>query len=56
MWPETENFADWPSYRKIKLREVRYKQANDADQICAIQLIFTGGVQSTMFETADSKR
>ena len=51
-WPSAEVLESFPSYRRIKLSEIRYKQANDCDQICGLQFIYTGGYQSPMFETS----
>ena len=40
----------------MKLKEIRYKNHDDfMEELCGIQLVFTNGTESPMFETSCAK-
>ena len=54
-WPQEKDISQFPSYKKIKLSALKYKHINNADELCGLQLVFTNGMSSDLYETSEAK-
>ena len=53
-FPTEDHVKDFPVYRRVKLSSVVFKLNSDKTPLMGIQLKFTNGVKSPLFQTASS--
>ena len=54
LFPREEQVTDFPVYRRIKLSSIVYKLNSDKVPLMGIQLKFTNGVKSPLFQTPNA--
>ena len=52
LYPKDEHIRDFPVYRRVKLSSIVYKLNSDKTPLMGIQLKFTNGVKSPLFQTS----
>ena len=56
MYPGPEHWRSIPSYKRVKLKAIRYRNVNDVGYLSDVQLQFSHGVQTPLYSAGDSGR
>ena len=56
MYPDEKQWSQIPSYKRVKLQAIRYRNVNDVGYLSDIQLAFSHGVQTPLYSAGDSGR
>ena len=54
-YPDANQFREVPSYKRVKLKAIRYRNVNGVGYLSDIQLQFSHGVQTPLYEANDSR-